>query len=265
MEGLSNDIVTHINNEGVGYIQFKKLLEYPEIEHCYTTRKNNLNFKTTDGDVILQESYRKICDALEFDKNNIVKPHQTHTANVECVNSTSDTFNQVDGVITNKSKIILCTTSADCTSLLIYDPVKKVIGDIHSGWRGTLKKIGQEAIKKMVQNYGSNPSDIICCIGPHIRKCHFEVEEDVMQMFKDKFEYAFKPDEIISVGYKKEGVQKYYIDTTLINKFMLEEQGIKKENIFDSGICTVCESHNFHSHRTDGENSGRNAAMIMLK
>lgn len=267
MKNLSNENIIHKSENGIEYIQFKKMLEYPEIEHCYTIRNSDLNFRIYESDNILQKSYDKICSVLDFDRNKIVKTHQTHTDKVEVVSEVSQIFYEVDGILTDKKGIVLCTTSADCTSLLFYDPIKKIVGDVHSGWRGTLQKIGQKAVNIMIEQYGCNSNDIICCICPHIRRCHFEVEEDVMKMFKHEFEYAFenKMDRIIILGEKKNGVQKYYIDTTLINKLILEEIGLLEENIVDSGICTVCESEYFHSYRVDKEKAGRNAAMIAKK
>lgn len=265
LEDLSNENVVHVCKDGIEYLQFRKLLEYPEVEHCYTMSRDSMSFKIFEDDSILQESYQKICNPLQWNKNYIVKPHQTHTDRVEFVDNSMQIFDEVDGVITNKKNIILCTTSADCTSLLLYDPVKKVIGDIHSGWRGTLNKIGQKAVLKMIKEYGCNPKDIICCICPHIRKCHFEVEKDVMKMFQNEFSYIEKQNGFIKQGKIVDGVQKYYIDTTTINIKMLEEIGLKEENIIDSGICTVCQKEYFHSYRVDKEKSGRNAAMITLK
>lgn len=272
-----NQNVIYYNHEGTQYIQFKRLLEYPEIKHCYTLKKNNVSIKVNDqDDSILQESYDKIAKAVRFSRDRIVKPHQTHTDRIEKVISSKQKCNEVDGLVTNRRNIALCTTSADCTSLLLYDPVEKVISSIHSGWRGTLQKIGQKAVKKMMDEYHSKPENIICCICPCIKTCHFEVDEDVKKQFEEEFEYLEnnqskenkKKTQIIYKGRNiqtEEGrIQKYNVDTTLINIWLLQEIGIKKENIIDSGICTVCNSNEFHSYRVEKENSGRNAAMIEL-
>ena len=260
---LTNDIIIHENINGTEFIQFRRLLEFSNLKHCYTLRKNEINVQIKDGDnTDLISSYKKVADALGVNWKHIVKPHQTHTDKIEKVESYTDQFEEVDGVITNKKDIILCTTSADCTSLLFYDDNKKVVADVHSGWKGTLQKIGKKAVEKMIAEYGCNPKDIICCIGPHIRKCHFEVEEDVMQMFKNEFEYMDRIDEIIETGRKVDGVKKYNVDTTLINKIILKEAGLQDENIIDSNICTVCNSDLFHSYRVDKEQSGRNCAFI---
>ena len=267
MKDLTNDIIVHKNINGTEFIQFKRLIEFPNLKHCYTLRKNGINVQVKDGDKTeLLESYKKVVDSLHKDKtftiSNIVKPHQTHTDKVEVVNSTSDTFENVDGAITNKENILLCTSSADCTSLFFYDDEKKVIGDVHSGWRGTLQKIGKKAVEKMISEYDCKPENIICCISPCIKKCHFEVEEDVMQMFKNEFDYTGRIDEIIEKGKVVDGIQKYNIDTTLINKIILAEVGLQESNIIDSNICTVCDSDLFHSFRADGDASGRNGAFI---
>ena len=265
MKDLTNNIIVHKNVNGTEFIQFRKLLEYSNLEHCYTLRKNSINVLIINGDKTeLIDSYKKVANALDVDYEAIIKPHQTHTDKIEIVNSVKD-LNEVDGVITNKKGLVLCTTSADCTSLLLYDDTKKVIGNVHSGWRGTLQKIGKKAIEKMKKEYNCNPEDIICCICPCIKKCHFEVEEDVMQMFKKEYEYTGKIEDIIELGKKINGIQKYNIDTTLINKIILKELGLKDYNIFDSNVCTVCNSDLFHSYRVDKEKSGRNGAFIGLK
>lgn len=260
---LTNDIIIHENINGTEFIQFRKLLEFPNVRHCYTLRKNEINIQIKGEDKTdLISSYKKVAGALGVNWKHIVKPHQTHTDRIENVENWDDQFEEVDGVITNKKDIMLCTTSADCTSLLFYDDNKKVVADVHSGWKGTLQKIGKKAVEKMIVEYGCNPKDIICCIGPHLRKCHFEVEEDVMQTFKNEFEYTGRISDIIETGRKVDGVQKYNVDTTLINKIILKEAGLQDVNIIDSNICTVCNSDLFHSYRVDQEKSGRNGAFI---
>ena len=169
-------------------------------------------------------------------------------------------FDEVDGLITDKKNKALSLYFADCTALFLYDPIKNVIGDIHSGWRGTVQKIGMVAVQKMQEEYNCNPEDIICCIGPTIRQCHFQVEEDV----KDLFMQAFNDESIIKVGEVVDGKQKYYIDAVKANINMMKSCGLKEENIIDSGICTVCNSDILHSYRTEKQNAGRNAAIMCL-
>lgn len=261
------DEILICQKEDIQYLQFKRLLEYPEIQHCYTLKSGEkLNFLPEHvNKKVLESSKNKICKCLNLEERKFVKPHQTHTDRVEKVIDYEKNFDEVDGLITDKDGITLCTTSADCTSLLFYDPIKKVIGNVHSGWRGTIQKIGQKAVLKMIEEYHCKPEDIICCICPHIRKCHFEVDEDVAHLFEKEFAYMENRKQMIQSGRKVGNVQKYYIDTTWLNIQMLQEIGLQEKNIIDSGICTVCEEKKFYSYRVEKEQSGRNAAIITLK
>ena len=258
MKDLSNENIIHIRKDGIQYLQFRKLLEYKDkIQHCYTLK--NLTIKNASKE---SDDYKKICNALNLNNENIVHPKQTHTNIVEVVkeNNISADFIEVDGLITNQKNKILSLAFADCTSIFLYDPIKNVIGDIHSGWKGTVQKIGEVAVQKMISEYGCNPADIIACIGPTIRKCHFEVEDDV----KDIFMNVFYDESIIKKDVIKDGKQKYYIDSVTANINMLKKCGLKQENIIDSGICTVCNSDILHSYRAEKDKAGRNGAIISL-
>lgn len=274
MINLSNDNIIHKVGKEVEYLQFRRLLEYPELVHAYTLKANDFDIAGNDTIEEKKENvinnYIKLANELKFSYNHIIRPYQTHTDIVKCVtNSVSSIsifpieYENVDGLITNKSEVVFSLSYADCIPLFFYEPIKKVIGNIHSGWKGTLNKIGQKAVLKMIQEYDCNPKDIICCIGPSIRKCHFEVKEDVYEMFYEKFLYTGKIDSII---HKKKDIEdKYYIDTVLINKIILEEVGLKEKNIIDSGLCTVCNARFMHSYRKVGEHAGRNTAIIGIK
>lgn len=249
MIDLSNENIIHIKKDNVQYLQFRRLLDYQDqLTHCYTLKPIDIKQKTKDD-----ENYKLICNALNLDNKNVVIPNQTHTNNVEIVfkDSVSSDFINVDGLITKEKNRVLAASFADCTSLFLYDPVKNAIGNIHSGWRGTVKKIGEFAINKMVQKFGTNPSDLICCIGPTIRNCHFEVEDDVKRVF----EKVFRDNQIIVASGIVNGKNKYHIDAVRAITEMLIDCGLKKENIVDSGICTVCNSGILHSYRSEKENA----------
>lgn len=127
MQEIFNSHIVYQNKDGIEYIQFKKLLEYPEVTHCYTLRSGDkLNFPPIYKDEkTLKQSYQRICECLSLDASRVMKPHQTHTDNIEVVNEVT-ALEDVDGMITNQKDLVLLTTSADCTSLLFYDPVKRV-------------------------------------------------------------------------------------------------------------------------------------------
>lgn len=255
---FSNDNIIHVKDGDVEYIQFKRLLEYKDkLVHAYTLKPLDLKNKSQE-DI----NYIKICKSLGLDNKNVIQPIQTHTNNVDIAKeeSKSSDFQDIDGLITSLKNKVLSAVFADCNSLLLYDPVKNVIGNIHSGWRGTVGRIGEVAINKMVDTYGCSPSDIICCIGPSIRQCHFEVEDDVRSLFFD----AFQDESIIKIGEMKDGKQKYYIDSIKAITGMLIECGLHPDNIIDCGICTLCNKDYFHSYRDAKGDAGRNASIMCL-
>lgn len=277
---LSNGNIIHIKTKMNEYIQFRKLLEYQDIlVHAYSLG-TDLNFRTSTikKEKLLKEEYKKaiesyqlLCNSIDCNYINLVKTNQEHTDCVkivdEKVNKDEPDFNlrkyyNTDGLITNQKDRILSTTNADCILLLFFDPIKKVVANTHSGWKGTLQRIAIKTVEKMIKEFGCNPKDIICCICPSIRKCHFEVEKDVKNMFEEEFRDLENLNKIIE---EKVPSKKWNIDTVLINQIILEKQGLKKENIIDSGICSVCHSDLIHSYRVEKQGYGLNTALIGLK
>lgn len=283
MKDLSNENIVHVNKNGIEYIQFRKLLEYPNINHALTLKPLDFEGFSTyekNKEKITRE-YQKICDILNIDYKNICRPKQTHTSNVRSVEDGDEgiynpKYTDVDGLVTNKSNKALVVAFADCMPLLFFDPVRNVIANTHSGWRGTVALIGKETVEKMIKDYECNPKDIICCIGPTIRQCHFEVDEDVKDIFYNQFKDKIQIEKYITNKNKEfeneltecmerrlnSSENKYYIDTVEINKQVLLKMGLKEENIIDSKICTVCEEKQIHSYRAHGKKAGRNISII---
>lgn len=273
---LSNENVIHIKGSGIEYLQFRKLLEYGDnITHAFTLGiendfrmplYNSANNKLSREQIEENKnSYKKICKNIGIDYNDIVKTNQVHKDVVKEVNAKininePDFFEQhyaeTDGLVTNKKNLAICATNADCIVLMMYDRVRNVIANVHSGWRGTVQKVASKTVDKMQESYGCNPKDIICCISPSIRECHFEVDEDVKNIFADKF---------INIENYLSKNEKWHIDTVKINIDMLKEKGLKQENIIDSKICTVCNSNLIHSYRGSKKNNGLEIGIIELK
>lgn len=273
MKDLTNENVIHVKKKNTEYLQFRKLLEYgKKITHAYTLGIDK-NYRTVskNGNMTeeerkkVRENFKQLCEEIGADVSKIVGSNQFHTDHVECVENLIS-FNekqiQVDGICTNREGILLSTINADCILLLFYDPVKNVVANTHSGWRGTLQRISVKTVNKMKEKYGSNPKDIICCFCPSIRKCHFEVEKDVKEMFENEFKTLYNINEIIE---EKVPNLKWNIDTVQINKIILQEAGLKPENIVDSQICSVCNKDLIHSFRVEKEGYGVETAVIGLK
>lgn len=263
MFNFSNETIIFQDSGDIQYIQFKKLLKYG-IKHCYTLRGENIDFSQDSEQE--NASYSKISKAIGIDEKTLVKPIQTHMSQVKCIDKVleSEELQQVDGLITNQRNIALSTKNADCILFLLYDPVKKVIANVHSGWKGTFQKIAEKTVVKMINYYQCKPSDILCCICPSIRKCHFEVDEDVKDLCSEIFGFTNQLGDFIEVGQIKDGKTKYMIDTVLINKILLKNLGLKESNIIDCGICSVCNQDKVHSARAEGKNFKRATAIISL-
>lgn len=284
---LSNENIIHINKNGVQYLQFRRLLDYKEINHAYSlgidvnyrSAKANQQPLSKEEKELCTISYKQLCNGIGETYEKIVKPNQSHTSNVQIVkekvlkNSPDfnlSIYNEIDGLITNKKNIILSTTNADCILLMFYDPIKRVIANIHSGWKGTVQRISVKTVEKMIKEFNCNPEDIICCICPSIRKCHFEVDIDVKNIFENEFKDILEKekqnkkmqDKIIE---EKIIEKKWNIDTVLINKIILRKIGLKEENIIDSKICSVCNSNLIHSYRVEKQGYGIETALIELK
>lgn len=272
---LSNEKIIHVKKENYEFLQFKRLLRYPNIAHAYSVGidKNFRTFSPSNSSLICEQykkslsNYESLCKLIDLNNVNIIKARQNHTDNIINIeeiqnNDTIDTLNKVDGLITNKSNIALATTNADCILFMFYDPINNVIANVHSGWKGTLQEISVKTIKKMNKIYKSKAKDIIVCICPSIRKCHFEVSKDVYKLFYNKFKELNEVDNCIM---KSDTEEKWFIDTVLINKIILKQAGILEENIEDSGICSVCNKNLIHSYRAEGEGYGLATAIISIK
>lgn len=271
MRDLSNENIVHVIKNGIQYIQFRKLLNYSDIiNHAYAIGLDR-NYRTTNKDENGINNYKDLCQTLNTNYINCVKPCLAHTANVKNVirkinvdeaDIELDEYAKTDGLITNKTNMLLATTNADCILLLLFDPVKKVIANIHSGWKGTLGRIAEKAVQNMKEQYGCNPQDIICCMSPSLRKCHFEVRADVQELYCNEFKDIKQIDDLIIPVPNED---KWKIDMVEINKIMLKQQGLKDENIIDSGLCSVCNSDLIHSYRVEGKGFGLCTAVIELK
>ncbi len=262
-------------NGNLVYITFPKFVESGMVKHAFTTRLGgvskgyfgsmNMSFNRNDDEKSVRKNYEIICDEIGINTDNLVFSQQTHTDNLLTVTTkdrgtgfSKPPFCDIDGLVTNQKNVALVTQYADCTPLIFCDTKKGVIAASHSGWRGTVKKIGQKTVEKMVSEFSCNPNDIIAGIGPCINKCCYEVDETVFSEFqKAKFDTE-------SIFVKKPN-GKYMLDLITANKNILIESGISESNIDVADICTFCNSSEMFSHRAQGVKRGNMAMIIELK
>lgn len=278
---LSNENVIHVEKEGIQYLQFRKLLKYSDIiTHGYslgidknfrTARANKQKLPEQEAKKAIKD-YENLGKCIDIKLNKMVKSNQAHTDKIQIVEKhilenepdfNLEVYDKTDGLITNKKDIALATTNADCILLLFFDPVNKVIANVHSGWRGTIQRISVKTVQKMVNKFNCKSENIICCICPSIRKCHFEVENDVKEIFEKEFK-DLKIEQNNDIMEKQKDKEKWNIDTVLINKILLKQEGLKQENIIDSGICSVCNSDLIHSYRVEKQGYGLATALIKI-
>lgn len=264
--------------EGVVYLSYPSLEETGMVRHGFSTRLGgvsegvyasmNLSFSRGDKEAAVQENYRRIARAIGFDWESVVTSDQTHTANVRVVTNRDKgcgltkprPYQDVDGMITNELGITLATFYADCVPLYLLDPVKKAVGLSHSGWKGTVGKIGKATVQAMEREYGTNPEDLIVTIGPSICQDCYEVSEDVIEQFQK----AFPREQWDGLFYRKEN-GKYQLDLWEANRQIFLEARVKPENISMPNLCTCCNPQFLFSHRASKGKRGNLAAFLALK
>lgn len=270
---LSNKAVTHVINGHVEYIQFNHFNKHGDkLKHCFTTRKGgvgtgefstlNLGRGGSDPAENVRENYRRACSAIGVNSDNLVFAKQVHGCNIKVVgrhDSGRDAgeAGDWDGLATNETGVPLVTLYADCVPIFLFDPVKKVIALVHSGWRGTAGRIGAAAVKLLTDRFGSKPGDILAGIGPSIGVCCFEVDGDTAGIFREAFGEA---GDIVHEA----GRGKYSVDLWEANALILAGSGVNPSNIEIARICTSCNSDMFFSYRKDRGRTGRNAAIAQL-
>ena len=228
----------------------------------------NLSFDRGDDPARVLENFKRIGASMGVAVEDMVLSKQTHTTNVRVVTEEDKgkgvmrerNYTDVDGMITNVPGICLVTSYADCVPLYFVDPVKKAIGLSHSGWRGTVGKIGKNTVQLMQENFGSKPEDLLAAVGPSVCMDCYEVSEDVIEQFKEACEKKYWED----LFYKKEN-GKYQLNLWKANELIFLESGILPEHMAITNVCTHCNSKILYSHRTMVNNRGNLCAFLALK
>ena len=248
-----------------------RFLYLPELEelglyNCLTTKDMDIGRGTNEDIDDINENFERIYDFIGIRPKEQFSGYQVHSGNVARIRDMSQgSFNGVDriisetdGLVTDMKNIALISRFADCTPVLLFDPIKKVQANIHSGWKGTLQRIAANGIDIMVNEYGCNPKDIIGVLGPTIGRDDFEVESDVMNMFREEFDF-YK--EII----RQKNEIKFLIDLHTTIKRMLVDKGLQEKNLTIINMSTYAEEDLFHSYRRDKEEFGIMGAITILK
>ena len=279
-EGKDKMIVQTV--KGVTYLTFPRLQEIDFIDHLFSTRlggvskgcysEMNLSYTRGDEKDAVDENYRRIADVLGhgLTLDDFVLTFQTHTTNVMVVTekdrgkgpAIARDYTDIDGLVTNVPGIILGTFHADCPPIYFVDPVHRAIGLSHSGWKGTKENIAATTLAKMKENYGTEPSDCICAIGPSICGPCYEIGEDVATEFSEAFTEKELMDNSILVPYPN---NKYRLYLWNAIKLCLMKAGVKEENISVTDVCTRCNPDLLFSHRVHHDERGNLCAFLSIR
>ncbi len=270
-------VLWDMEQEGVHILKFPLLEDCGMVSHGFSTRLGGvssgkfatMNFTFTRGDnpEHVMENYRRAARLLKVDTDRMVLSYQTHTTNVRRVTGEDAgkgivrerDYRDVDGLITDVPGITLVTFYADCVPLYFVDPVHRAAGLSHSGWRGTVARMGRVTLEAMAKAYGTRPEETLCCIGPSICQDCFEVGPEVAEAFRQEFSEKYWWE----LFYEKEN-GRYQLDLWRANEIILEEAGVLNCHIQTTDICTRCNPEFLFSHRAAGNERGNLAAFLCL-
>lgn len=270
---ISKRMTAH-EGPGSAYYSFPSLDAVPFVRHGFSTRLGgvsegvfasmNLSFTRGDRPEAVRENFTVFCRSLGVRAEDVVisaQEHHTRLYNATAADrgrgvTRERGYTDIDGLMTDEPGVVLCTQYADCVPLFFVDPVRKVVATSHSGWKGTVARIGKVTVERMAKDYGCRPDDVLAAVGPSIGSCCFEVDEPVAA--------AFSALEEGRGCVRERGEGKFDVDLWEVNRRILLSSGIKAEHIAVTDLCTRCHPDVFWSHRAAGPARGSLAAFIAI-
>ena len=261
---------------GIAYASSPLLEGIDSISHGFLTRLGgvspapfaSLNFDTRDGDshTNTEQNRALVAKLLGFDTNRLLTMNQVHGSNVLTIDKPVNDISftglskiSADAIITNQCGIAIGVLTADCVPILLLDPVKKVIGIVHAGWKGAAKGIVQKTVETMVKQFGSDKKALLAAIGPSIGSCCYKVDEVVIK------EFGVHSPELGGNKFIKKGKDSWALDLKKANFVQMLDIGLLEKNISVEDFCTSCRNDMFFSYRADGKVTGRQLNFIMMK
>lgn len=262
----------------VEYLTFPLLEQTGIVRHLFSTRLGgvsegiyqsmNLSYTRGDEKAAVDENYRRIAGILGCGLEDLVCSDQTHTVNLRVVTRADGgkgilrpkDYHDIDGLLTDEPGLVLATFYADCVPLYFVDTKNRAVALAHSGWRGTVARMGRCVTEKMREVYGTRPEDLTAAIGPSICQACYEVSEDVAEAFMQEFR---KPGQAAQILEEK-GNGKYQLDLWRANEILLQEAGIPAGQIQVTDLCTCHNSGYLFSHRASQGKRGNLGAFLGL-
>ncbi len=257
----------------IKYIECLAEKELDFVIHAFCTRQGgvsggsfaslNVSAREGDGNDQVRQNIERIAAAFGISVSQFLLVCQVHRDGVWVIDgetplSAHNPPPELDAVVTDRPGLALCIKTADCVPVFLADPLRRVIGAVHAGWKGTALQIVEKAVGEMVQWFGVRPSDLFAAIGPAIGPCCYEVDTGVYQAMsrhpeRDSFFHARS----------EEG--KWMLDLFLANRKQLLRSGLPPEHIRTADYCTSCHPELFFSHRAQGGDTGRQLNFIMIR
>lgn len=241
----------------LSFFQFPNLAEYSGIQHGIFTRNGghsiapfhhlNVSFGTGDSEEAVRQNRALISQCM--DETPLVFVSQVHGTDVARIRDKTLPSQPADAMITDLPGRCLVIQVADCQAVLLYDPVRQVVANVHSGWRGSIRNIIGKTLRVMNAEFNCNPRDVIAGIGPSLGPCCAEFihyQSEIPEMF---WKYKDAAD---------------HFDFWAISRDQLVSEGVSGSNIHTSGLCTKCRTDLFFSYRGE-KTTGRFAAVIGLR
>ena len=238
------------------FSQFADLLAFTSTKKDLTDPKPRFSGKHNHQ---AEKNRQELAQKLNIRHDSIVFPEQCHTANIYVIYYLPNgELAETDGLVTGLRNVCLCIETADCVPVLLYDPVKRVAGLAHAGWRGTLEGITRKTVETMINTLSSKPQNVYAAIGPSIGPEVYETGNEVAALFMENINHGKH------VVIKKER-GRYHLDLWKANELQLLSLGIPSSQVENSGLCSFSNNNSLFSARRDGIETGRMVSGIMIR
>ncbi|HET6348942.1 MAG TPA: peptidoglycan editing factor PgeF [Candidatus Krumholzibacteria bacterium] len=265
------------------FFESELLAPHPQVEAVVSTRRGgvstgafaslNLGGKTADAPDNVRENRRRVAALFGRNATQLTFARQVHGAHIAHVPAghPGGAFDNVDALITDAKDTPLVILTADCAAIFMYDVTHHAIGIAHAGWRGTVAQIAAHTVQRMHAVFGTEPREIVACVGPSIGPCCYEVGEEVIAAVIDAFpddtdELLLEP-EMASAGSFRASVNEdhKHFDLWRANERVLISAGVPDTQVEVSRLCTACHTDLFYSHRAEKGVTGRFGGVMMLR
>ncbi|MCH9814210.1 MAG: peptidoglycan editing factor PgeF [Epsilonproteobacteria bacterium] len=240
-------------NPYIDYVGYDLTNRYGGVSHI---PYDSLNLALHVGDDLQKvlENRTLLAKRSDFLLENLIYMDQVHGARIEVIDHCAlNKINNCDALVTNQKNIPLMVMVADCIPILLYDPVKNVIGVAHAGRNGTFQEIAKKTVGCMIEQFDVSASKLLVYLGPSIHQCCYEIGSEIAAIVTDNF----------GEQYLRHNNESWYLDLQRMNIDQLLTVGVKEINIESSVVCSCCDTDYF-SYRREGV-TGRFAGIMRLK